>query len=627
MRIGAHGVRLLWMAGLLSLAALTCGHGGMGTSPGARVQGGADVGAGAKGVRVLKHSDVVSMYDASPDVCRAFSINVVGWGNRPRDEADIDSFRTQTVEPLHKVGVRYVGSVGMVTEFGLFMQQCPEWERAICLTPRGERLRVPWLWDQSYHGNPAYWFCTNDPRYRTFLRDQVVLAARGGVDGVHIDDHLGASATSWLDGCYCDNCISGFRSYLRDRVPHERLQELGIGDVGAFNYRDFVRQWLDSHPGRHASEAPLGDEYQVYQFRAAEALMAELRELAEKAAGRPLMFAANAGLPDTAQMTDYRVLTQFTAEVGQEAAGGLDEANVNPVVAYKLAVALDRPLTATASGQDWAFIKANGRPELVRAWIAQAYAFGQFFMVPHHQWCYTEQLGTHWYDGPPEEYGPIYRFIREHPFLFDDQESAAEVAVLYSTGAARRGDESDEEIVRELLRAHMPFDMVVAGDGCVPAQLTWERVGRYQKVIVPPRLSLDAAQQQVIDRLRREGRLVEWKDHETLASLAAPSIKMTGASRVWTALRRAPTGGSAVLHLLNRDYDAAADRVRPTGPFTVTISAKTLGREFYSAVLYAPGSEPRPLTVSRDKGRISLEVPPLSLWAVVRLNVDVASLP
>ncbi len=484
MRIGAHGVRLLWMAGLLSLAALTCGQGGMGTSPGARVQGGADVGAGAKGVRVLKHSDVVSMYDASPDVCRAFSISVVGWGNRPRDEADIDSFRTQTVEPLHKVGVRYVGSVGMVTEFGLFMQQCPEWERAICLTPRGERLRVPWLWDQSYHENPAYWFCTNDPRYRTFLRDQVVLVARGGVDGVHIDDHLGASATSWLDGCYCDNCINGFRAYLREHVPPERLQELGIGDIGAFNYRDFVRQWLDSHPGRHASEAPLGDEYQVYQFRAAEALMAELRELAEKAAGRPLMFAANAGLPDTAQMTDYRVLTQFTAEVGQEAASGLDEATVSPVVAYKLAAALDRPLSATASGQDWAFIKASRRPELVRAWIAEAYAFGQFFMTPHHQWCYTEKLGTHWYDGPPEEYGPIYRFIRQHPFLFDDHESAAEVAVLYSTGAARRGDESDGEIVHELLKAHMPFDMVVAGDEWVPAQLTWERVRRYQKVIV-----------------------------------------------------------------------------------------------------------------------------------------------
>jgi hypothetical protein len=620
-RTSAGSLGPFWMAALLSLTTLTCGPGGTTQPPVAGAQGGTGVGTAApKGVRLLKHSDVVSMYDASPEVCRAFAISIIGWGDRPRDEADVDGFRKRVVEPLHRIGVQYVGSVGMVTEFGLFMQQCPEWEQAICLTPRGERLRVPWLWDHSYRGNPAYWFCTNDPRYRKFLREQVVLAARGGVDGVHIDDHLGASATSWLNGCYCDNCVTGFKAYLREHVSSERLQELGIRDVGTLSYRDFVRQWLDAHPGRHAAEAPLGSEYRVYQFRAAEALMAELRELAEKTAGRPLMFAANAGLPDTAQMTDYRVLTQFTAEVGQDAPSGLDEANVNPVVAYKLAAALDRPLSATASGQDWAFIKANRRPELVRAWIAQAYAFGQFFMVPHHQWCYTEQLGTHWYDGPPEEYAPIYRFIREHPFLFDDQESPAEVAVLHSTGAARQGDETDGEVVRELLKVHLPFDMVVAGDEWVPARLTWEQVRRYQKVIVPPHLSLDAAQQRVIDELRREGRLVEWEGRETLASLPTVWVEMTGVEHVWAVLRERPTGESAVLHLLNRDYDAAADRVRPTGRFTVTVRAGRSGREFRTAVLYAPGAEPRPLKVSRDGGSISFEVPSLSLWTVVQLN-------
>lgn len=628
MRTSALDLGVLWMVAILSLPASTGGHGGTARPSGAPVQSGASATAGAsKGERVLKHSDVVAMYDASLEVCRAFSISAIGWGGRPRSAAEVAAFRKETVEPLHRIGVQYVGSVGMVTEFGLFMDQCPEWQQAICLTPRGERLRVPWLWDQSHGGNPAYWFCTNDPRYRKFLRDQVVLAARAGTDGVHIDDHLGASATSWLDGCFCDSCVQGFRAYLRRHAPSKRLQELNIGDPSAFNYRDFVRQWLEAHPGRHAAEAPLGEEYRVYQFRAAEALMAELRALAEKTAGHPLTFSANAGLPDAAQMSDYRVLTQFSAEVDQAAASGLEERNVNAVIAYRLAAALNRPLAATASGGDWAFVKANRRPELVRAWIAQAYAFGQFLMTPHHQWCYTEQLGTHWYDGPPEEYGPIYRFIREHAFLFDDQESAAQVAVLHSTGTVRGDEEVESDVVRQLLKAQMSFDVVVAGNDWVPARLTWEQVRRYRKVIVPTDLALDDAQQRVIDRLRREGRLVAWKGPETLASLPTSWTKVDGADRVWAVLRRDPSGKSAVCHLLNRDYDASTDRVRPTGPFTVTVSAEATGRQLRSAVLYAPGAGPRPLKASYRGESITFEVPSLPLWAVVQLSPDAPPAP
>jgi hypothetical protein len=574
----------------------------------------------AKGAPVLKHSDVVAMYSASPEICREFSISVIGWGGRPRDEADIARFEKETIEPLHRMGVQYTGSVGMVTEFGQFMDACPEWEQAICLGVKGERLRVPWLWDHSHQDHPAYWFCTNDPRYRRYLRDQVVLAARGGVDGVHIDDHLGASATGWLGGCFCDDCVAGFRTYLREHVPAARRAEAGVGDPETFNYRDFARRWLEAHPGQKMWDLPLWDDYRTYQYRAAEGFMGELRALAERTAGHQLIFSANAGLPDVGQMTDYRVLTQFTAEVGQGAERGLEEGNVNAVVAYKVAAALGRPLAATASGQDWAFIKANGRPELVRAWIANAYAFGQYLMTPHHQWCYTEQLGTHWYDGPAEEYGPIYRFIREHPALFDNEASAAQVAVLFSTGAARRGEDVSPEVARYLLKEQVPFDMVVAGDEWVPARLTWAQVRRYGKVIAGADLHLDATQQRVVDRLQREGRLVTWNGPEAGAVLPASWVSTTAETPVWAVLRREANGKSAVCHLLNRDYDAAADRVRPTGPFTLTIAPEAIGSKLSKAVLYVPGTEPQPLRAGRDGRGLTIEVPSVGLWGVVLLE-------
>jgi len=565
---------------------------------------------------MLSHSDVISMYPASPDKYRAFSVSVVEWGGHPQNDGDIDSFVSWAVGPAHDMGLRYVGGVGMVTEFALFMQTCPEWEQAICLNVRGERIRVPWLWDHSYNGNPAYWFCTNDPRYRSFLRDNVLLAVRAGVDGIHIDDHLGSSNTYWLDGCFCENCVAGFRDYLRDNVPPERLAELGIADLAAFDYRDFVLTWLAANPAQKAFDAPLGADYLVYQFRAARDVMAELRATAETQAGRPLTFSANGGPPSPSQMTDFDVLTHFCAEVGHDTSLG-----ANPAYTYKLSAALDRAMVATAGGWDWAFVKANNRPGLVRAWIAQSYAFGQHFMAPHHQWCYTDELGTHWYDGPPEEYGPTYEFIRQHRPLFDGQESIAQVGVVYSAKAARQGETGDRQATEALLRANIPFDMAVAGDEWVPARLTMDHVRRFAKVIVPATLGLDAEQQQVIDALQAEGKLVTWAGEGTLAQLPPSWLTVGGADYVWALPRQATDGASAVIHLLNRDYDASSDSVRPKGPFTVSVSAEAFGGRAYArAVLYAPGVEPRVLELSSADARISFEVPSLSAWAVVHLT-------
>jgi hypothetical protein len=46
-------------------------------------------------------------------------------------------------------------------------------------------------------------------------------------------------------------------------------------------------------------------------------------------------------------------------------------------------------------------------------------------MVPHpqRQWCFSNELGTHWYAAPVEAYAPSYRFIRENAAWFDGYEA------------------------------------------------------------------------------------------------------------------------------------------------------------------------------------------------------------
>ncbi len=579
--------------------------------------------AAAGGRGALRHSDVIAFCHASPETYAKFSVSVVSWGGHPDSEKEIEDFRNWAVIPAHKMGIKYVGGVGMVTEFALFMKEYPDWKQARCLDVHGKPFTVPWLWDHSYQGEPAWWFCTNDPHYREFLKRQVVLAAEAGVDGIHVDDHLGSAGTYWLDGCFCDDCIAGFRKYLRKYVSPQRLQQLGIEDLDSFNYREYVASWLQAHPGEDTFSAPLGEEYLKYQHQAAAELMAELRRAAEKAAGHPLSFSANAAPPDPMAITDYPVLTQFSAEVPHH--GGLDD---YPPYVYKVSAALGLPMIATAGGKDWAKVKAEHRTGLVRAWIAQAYAFGQYFMVPHHQWCYSDKLGTHWYDGPPEKYGPLYAFVRNHRDLFDDMDSVAQVAVLYSSAAARAGRHEDREAARALLSADIPFDMIAAGDDWLPARITMDMADRFQRVIVPPNLTLSGDQQRVLEALSAEGKLVKWKGPQTLAELPDSWVKVNGADNVWALLRKRRNGSDVVCHLLTRNYDPKTDATPDARGLSLSIAAEVFGGKLPArATLYAPGREPAALPLSVQAGRVTVTIPHVSEWAVVHFGGGEVSAP
>lgn len=142
--------------------------------------------------------------------------------------------------------------------------------------------------------------------------------------------------------------------------------------------------------------------------------------MAAKVAGHPVLLSANAGVSYAPHRHVLKYLTHVICEVPQHASGGTK--NVSPAVeAYRVATEANRPLAATASGHDWAFVKANKTEDLVRFWIALAYAHGQRFMVPHpkRQWCFSRKLGTHWYAAPIEAFAPVYRFIRENAGCFD----------------------------------------------------------------------------------------------------------------------------------------------------------------------------------------------------------------
>lgn len=353
-------------------------------------------GESAGAARAIHRSDVVFMYD-NPDRYADYGCTVLGWAG---------SSNPQRVEQAHQAGVRlYASSIGFLTEFRRVIDFSPDFMDAACRNFAGEPFVVPWLWDHEYKDQPAWWWCTNSPLYREYLHSRLEEVVASGADGLHIDDYAGTSgAVTWLSACFCEHCMAGFREYLKQNLSEERCRQLGIDNLDTFDYREYLLDQgvtAEDYNRRRAS-LPLAAEFLDFQVKADIRFVAEFHREARRMRGQEMTLAVNSGLSAPMRLAVAPHLSYFCCEVGHNAASL--QVPRHPVYIYKLADGLGRPVTSTASGHDWAFINEESRPALVRTWIALSYAFGHTLMAPHRQWCYTQEKGTHWYDGPTEEY-------------------------------------------------------------------------------------------------------------------------------------------------------------------------------------------------------------------------------
>ena len=565
--------------------------------------------------RAIRHSDIVFMYD-SASMYEPYGCTVLGWAGWANAE------RVQTA---HDKGVRqFTCSVGFLTEFKNVIDFDPDFLDAACRNFAGEPFVVPWLTDHIHMGRPAYWWCTNSPLYRRYLNTRLEQVMKVAPDGLHIDDYRGTSGSvTWLNGCFCKHCMAAFRSYLMEHAPGERLKALGIKDLTTFDYRQFLLDRGVKPEGykKQRPKLPLAEAFHHFQVMANNAFVAEYRKRAEALRGKPLTLCVNSGLSNPHALVIAPQLSYFCCEVRHDASKR--RTAKHPAYVYRLADGLDRPVASTAGGWDWAYVKEHNLPGLARTWIAMSYAFGHNLMAPHRQWCYTKKKGTHWYDGPTEQYAYMYRFVREHARLFDDYEAVAPVAVLYSNAARRQGRGNIEPICIALAEHNVPFTVVVAGDAWLDYRLDPKRLATFRTVIKPPvDLALDMRQQKALDTVAKQGRLITWPADKKPPEDLRKWITVEGSNDVWVLPRTAPGRKNAptVVHVLNRSYDPSKDACVPQTKFRIRLANDLLGdRAFRKATLYAPKTAPVELALTPDPNAVVLTVPELGTWGVVEL--------
>ncbi|MBI4326578.1 MAG: hypothetical protein HY674_15130 [Chloroflexi bacterium] len=551
-------------------------------------------------IPVLKRSDVAFMYQASRQTYQDYSATVLAWGGKPS---------AKSLEEAQ--GLKFFGSVGMVTEFGRYYERFPQtYEQGLCRDVGGQPFKVPWLTDHQHKGVPYWWCCTRQPLFRQYLSERVADTVKAGAAGVHIDDHLGTAGGIWQGGCFCGRCLEEFHDYLKS-LPQDELTRQGIRDPGSFNYRDAVREWLKEKPDRKPQQHPLWSHWRVYQLQGAAKFMADLRALAAQTAGHPVPMGANACLLWGPHLSDYTSVDLFSAEIPHHAEAR--RFSDDPIMAYRLADAVGRPLASTASGGDWAFIKEQNLPGLVQGWIALGYAAGHCLMAPHRQWCYTPQKGTHWYDGPKDKYAPLYQFVRQNAGLFDDYRNHADLTVAFSQRTFDRDAGKVIGLCNKLAAANISYRLALGGNEVVDHPLPAEEVRQAVSLLVIEPKDFAPADQQVL-ATAKTGQ--HFDNAEQALTNVSPAVRVATEGTVRILPRVKP--GSAVIHLVNWNYDAARDGVQPIRNIRLKLNLQTLGvAGATKAGLFAPGVSLVTLPIEET----TVTVPELGLWSVLELRI------
>ena len=489
------------------------------------------------------------------------------------------------------------------------------------------------------HGNPIqflgleglYNICGNHPLWREFLMNRIEEQARGGVDGILIDEP-GDTAD-----CFCDYCMRAFNDYLAEHYSPEELQRLfGITDLSTFNYREY----LLAHGGTHYWDDPnpqLQIAYLQARYWDRKEFIGELIQHARQEAGWDIPVTANTyGLEPNHQifvpLLDFVIFEMpITAEVNGASRHYLRPLPGKNLTTYLLAEALD-PDKPFSAFPDVFELKQLSEDEwwLWRHWLAEARACGASFMIPYKAYVY--EGGS--YTIEADKISPYTRFFAEHPQYYENLERVATVALLHDlhstltnqyTWRANLAWESFENMGMLLQEAHVPFEVLYRGDGIfVQKSLTLENLRKYKAIIVPRYYDPDSELQALLtqysslggkvvrcDELSEDGLLIQ-----TLKGLVTDLGLETNASGdLGVVIYR--RGDSLILHLLNYTYDRGTRNFRDltnlqltlTIPEGVQLEGKTLR-------LVSPDAAETALEYTVENGRVTFTVPSLHCYSV-----------
>jgi hypothetical protein len=501
----------------------------------------------------------------------------------------------------------------------------------------------------------CFYMDRNNPVWREYLKAVIRIQIDAGVDGIQLDEAELPMGAFQYGACFCKDCMKGFRAYLQDQSAEERSPELTGTDLASFHYGSWLlERGYDFKEDRAGT--PLFGDYYRFQCRAIKRYFAELAAYAReygRSQGRDVLVSGNffnldpsyLALADDVDLliTEMRNTTYRQPEWYRYVAGFAGDKDV---------VVVENPYGGVVP-ELVAKLRVGRGYDLFRLSLYEGAAFGTNMTVPYGAWMGSTIQDS--YSPPHELATEIQTFLAEHEHLYS-RHSLNSVAVVFSVESTRelisRADASDNllnsrddsvtvpyrVVTQGFAGASVPFDVVLFPDGVTaPDRVVADSLARYDTVVLPDCAFLTSAQAAAVGAYLAAGGCVVVTDRfadnlpadERGALLSAPGLVRADAADVDALLPLgrqvevgAPVGvnihrlpyGTAAVHLVNFDYDEAADRVETLDDVSLTVR---LGSRLTRATLYGSDGDITDLEVKSDEASSSVRLDRLGLYGIV----------
>jgi hypothetical protein len=444
----------------------------------------------------------------------------------------------------------------------------------------------------------------NNPVWREYLKGIVRIQIDAGVDGIQLDEAELPLTTLQYGGCFCKDCMKGFRAYLQGLPLDQRPNELEGTDLSRFHYGEWLlAQGYDFKTNQAAS--PLFSHYLRFQRRAITQYFGEIADYAREYAaskGRSVLVSGNFfNLLDQYYALEPKVdliitemrTTRYKQPTWYRYVAGF--AGPKPVVV------VENPYGGVVPELVEKLNAGKGH-DLFRMSLYEAAALGANMTVPYGAWLGSVEHVSFW--APHALCTEIQTFLADHEHLFS-RDTYSEVAVVYSIESNLRRVTSPEQFVDHqrladrqrdlpfweacdaLSDAIQPYDVVFFPEGELRADtLTADDLNQYRTLILPACTFLTETQADLIDtHLVRGGRILALgeigsnlpetrqraiADHRNTVRLAdratfevdslivEPQIKVDQPANLAINLQRVERG--LAIHIIRYEYDVERDQ-------------------------------------------------------------------
>ncbi|HEV2128558.1 MAG TPA: hypothetical protein VGR22_08070, partial [Thermomicrobiales bacterium] len=461
-------------------------------------------------------------------------------------------------------------------------------------------------------------------------------------------------------GCFCKDCMKGFRAYLQ-ALPIEALPDALRGaDLASFHYGEWLRLQRDEIRGLDG-DTPLFEQYLRFQRQAVARYFGELADYVHEygaSKGREVAVSGNLfNLFDHFHAVESKVDLIITEMRNTRYRQPGWYRYVAGFAGPKPTVVVENPYGGVVPELVEKLNRGEGY-NLFRLSLYEAAAMGVNMSVPYGAW-----LGSSAQDAfyaPHDLSVEIQQFLANHQHLYS-RETCNEVAVVYSVEcnfleSARMNFFADNrqgvprgealpfwQVCETLADTAQPFDVVFFPDTRLrPDELTLEDLRQYRTIVLPDCRSLTAAQYELIRDFLADGccivvigdfglnlpdavrhgvlgherttlvRRVDGMSVEHLSS--GPQVRVVEPAALGVNLQRVAEG--VAVHIVRYDFDERQDRIPDLA--TLTMELRLPGQWRVYGAYGTGGTIAASLSTAGEMHRLELENVPL--YGIVSLR-------